>query len=119
MQQPALYVNTRTLQDLPLINGNTCKTPAPPSTSGVTYITNSPNPFTNKTEIKFSTAGGHTLIQIIDTAGRLIINLLEKDYLTATNDKITFDASHLATGVYYARFQNGTTQQVRPMLKVR
>ena len=107
------------LQDLPLINGNTCKTPAPPSTSGVTYITNSPNPFTNKTEIKFSTAGGHTLIQIIDTAGRLIINLLEKDYLTATNDKITYDASHLATGVYYARFQNGTTQQVRPMLKVR
>ena len=59
------------------------------------------------------------MIQIIDTAGRLIINLLEKDYLTATNDKITFDASHLATGVYYARFQNGTTQQVRPMMKVR
>ena len=107
------------IQDLPLIKGNTCKTPAPPSTSGVTYITNSPNPFTNSTEIKFSTAGGHTLIQIIDTAGRLIINLLEKDYLTATNDKITFNASHLPTGIYYARFQNGTTQQVRPMMKVR
>lgn len=107
------------LQDLPLIKGNTCKTPAPPSTSGVNYITNSPNPFTDKTEIKFSTAGGHTLIQIIDTAGRLIINLLEKEYLTATNDTITFDASHLPTGIYYARFQNGTTQQVRPMLKVR
>jgi hypothetical protein len=107
------------LQDLPLIKGNTCKTPAPPSTSGVTYITNSPNPFTNSTEIKFSTAGGHTLIQIIDTAGRLIINLLEKDYLAATNDKITFDASHLPNGIYYARFQNGTTQQVRPMMKVR
>ena len=107
------------LQDLPLIKGNTCKTAAPPSTSGITYITNRPNPFTNSTDIWFRSEGGHTLIQIIDTAGRLILNLLEKDYLVATEDKITFNASHLPTGIYYARFQNGTTQQVRPMMKVR
>ena len=109
------------LQDLPLIKGNTCKItlPPPPPVSGSSIITNWPNPFTNNTEIRFSTAGGHTLIQIMDTAGRLIVNLLEKEYLTATNDKMTFDASHLPTGVYYARFQNGTTQQVRPMMKVR
>lgn len=110
------------LQDLPLIKGNTCKTvppPPPPPASGSGIITNSPNPFTNTTEIRFSTAGGHTLIQIMDTAGRLIVNLLEKDYLAAANDRITFDAAHLPNGVYYVRLQNGTTQQVRPMLKVR
>jgi uncharacterized protein (DUF1501 family) len=110
------------LQDLPLIKGNTCKAappPPPPPVSASTLITNWPNPFSNTTEIRFSTAGGHTLIQIMDTAGRLIVTLLDKDYLTAANDKITFDASHLPTGVYYARFQNGTTQQVRPMLKAR
>jgi hypothetical protein len=108
------------LQDLPLIKGNTCKVIAPPpSTSGSTLITNSPNPFTNSTEIEFSTAGGHTLIQIIDNSGRLLLNLLEKDYPTASRQKITFNASHLPTGVYYARLQNGATQQVRPMLKVR
>lgn len=109
------------LQDLPLIKGNTCKAapPPPPPTTGSGILTNWPNPFTNTTDIRFSTAGGHTLIQIMDTAGRLIVNLLEKDYLTATNDRITFDASHLPAGLYYARLQNGVTQQVRPMLKVR
>ena len=108
------------LQDLPLIKGDTCKVIAPPpSTSGSTLITNYPNPFTNSTEIEFSTAGGHTLIQIIDSSGRLLLDLLEKDYPTASRQKITFNASHLPTGVYYARLQNGATQQVRPMLKVR
>lgn len=108
------------LQDLPLIKNGVCVTAPPPSTSGNTLITNYPNPFTNKTTIEFSTSGGHTLIQIIDTAGRLIVNLLEKDYpAAATGITIPFDASHLPTGVYYARFQNSSVQQVRPMLKVR
>lgn len=107
------------LQDLPLINGNTCKIPAPPSPSGSSLITNYPNPFTDKTTIKFSTDGGHTLLQIIDTAGRLLFNLLEKDYPVASNETIVFDASQLPSGVYYARLQNGAKQQVRPMLKVR
>ncbi|MBL0145555.1 MAG: DUF1501 domain-containing protein [Chitinophagaceae bacterium] len=111
-------INT-TLQDLPLIKDGTCKVPAPPSTSGSTVITNYPNPFTNKTTIEFTTEGGHTLIQILDTSGRLIANLLEKDYATAGKQTITFDASHLPNGIYYARFQNGTNQQVRPMMKVR
>ncbi len=108
------------LQDLPLIKGNTCKAPAPPpNPSGSTLITNSPNPFTNKTTIEFYTDGGHTLLQVMDTAGRLIVNLLETDFPAASRQTIVFDGSHLPTGVYYARFQNGTTQQVRPMLKVR
>ena len=107
------------LQDLPLIKGNTCKTPAPPSTSGSTLITNYPNPFSGKTTIEFSTDGGHTLLQIIDTAGRLLVNLLEIDYPVASRQTIVFDGSHLPGGIYYARLQNGTKQQVRPMLKVR
>ena len=112
-------VNT-TLQNLPLIKDGLCKaTPPPPNPSGKTNITNYPNPFTNKTTIEFNTAGGHTLIQIIDTAGRLLVNLLEKDYAAAGRYTVTFDASHLPTGIYYARLQNGTDQQVRPMMKAR
>lgn len=106
------------LQDLPLINSGVCKT-AVPNTSGKSLITNFPNPFTNKTTIEFNTDGGHTLIQIIDNSGRLLLDLLEKDYPTATRQTVTFDASHLPNGMYYARLQNGATQQVRPMLKVR
>ncbi len=106
------------LQDLPLIKDGVCSNTTP-STSGKSLITNYPNPFTSKTTIEFSTEGGHTLIQIIDTAGRLLMDLLEKDYPAATRQTITFDASHLPNGIYYARLQNGATQQVRPMLKVR
>ncbi len=106
------------LQDLPLIKGNTCAG-AVQNNSGTSLITNYPNPFTSKTTIQFNSEGGHTLIQIIDNSGRLLMDLLEKDYPAATRQTITFDASHLPNGVYYARLQNGATQQVRPMLKVR
>ena len=108
------------LQDLPLIKGSVCVTSTPPNPSGSSLISNYPNPFTNSTTIKFDTEGGHTLIQIIDNAGRLLLNLLEKDYpAAATGLTIPFNASHLPSGVYYARLQNGAIQQVRPMLKVR
>jgi uncharacterized protein (DUF1501 family) len=106
------------LQDLPLIKAGVCTT-ASQNNSGKSLISNYPNPFTSKTTIEFSSEGGHTLIQIIDNSGRLLLDLLEKDYPAATRQTITFDASHLPNGVYYARLQNGATQQVRPMLKVR
>ena len=106
------------LQDLPLFKGDTCKTTTP-NTSGSSLITNYPNPFTNKTTIEFSSDGGHTLLQIMDTAGRLLVNLYNADLPAAIRQTVVFDASHLPTGVYYARLQNGATQQVRPMLKVR
>ena len=113
-------INTQ-LQSLPLFKGNiTCTgstTPTDPAFDAI--ITNSPNPFTESTTIKFHTEGGHTLIQIIDTLGRVIRNLLERDYTTAGNYTVTFDSGGLPTGIYYARLQNGVTQKVRPMLKVR
>ena len=62
------------LQDLPLIKNGVCTVSAPPpNTSGSSLITNYPNPFTNKTTIEFNTDGGHTLIQIMDTSGRLLV----------------------------------------------
>lgn len=107
------------LQSLPLIKAGACSgvTPPPPVPTDV-LITNSPNPFTGSTEIKFTTAGGHTFIQIIDTLGRVIRTLVDTDY-TAGTYKISFVADGLANGIYYARFQNGVTQQVRAMMKVR
>ncbi|MBN8675397.1 MAG: DUF1501 domain-containing protein [Chitinophagales bacterium] len=107
------------LQSLPLIKAGACSgvTPPPPAPTDI-LITNSPNPFTGSTEIKFTTAGGHTFIQIIDTLGRVIKTLVDTDY-TAGTYKISFVADGLANGIYYARFQNGVTQQVRAMMKVR
>lgn len=109
------------LQTLPIIKSSaTCTTSAPPPIPvGDILIRNSPNPFTNSTKITFNTQGGHTLIQIIDTLGRVIKTLLERDYTVATSDSVTFNSEGLPTGIYYARLQNGVTQRVRPMLKVR
>lgn len=109
------------LQSLPLFKGSlACTTSTtPPDPSFDSIITNSPNPFTESTTIKFHTDGGHTLIQIIDTLGRVIKNLLERDYTGAGTYTVTFDSGGLPTGIYYARLQNGVVQKVRPMLKVR
>lgn len=108
------------LQSLSIIKNGACSTVAPPPpTDPDQLITNSPNPFTGKTTIKFKTAGGHTLIQVIDMLGRVIKVLLETDYPSAGIYTVDFYAEALPAGVYYARFQNGVVQHVRPMLKLR
>lgn len=102
-------------QSLNLVNGN-CKT-GTPQTSGDKLITNYPNPFVQSTSIEFTTRGGHTLVQIINASGQVVRVLADRDYTSGTY-KITFDSGVLSAGVYYARLQNGSIQQVRSMLKV-
>ncbi|MBL7729207.1 MAG: DUF1501 domain-containing protein, partial [Dinghuibacter sp.] len=107
------------LQDLALVKNGACLASPGPNASGTGLITNYPNPFTTKTTIQFSTEGGHTLIQVMDTLGRVVATVLEGDYAQPGTYNTTFDSEGLPTGIYYARLQNGATQQVRPMLKVR
>jgi hypothetical protein len=109
------------LQSLPLLKAGACSgvTPPPPPVNGDFLITNSPNPFTGSTKIKFKTAGGHTLIQIIDTLGRMLKVLVDAEYPTAGTYAVDFNSESLPPGIYYARFQNGVTQHVRAMMKVR
>jgi uncharacterized protein (DUF1501 family) len=85
---------------------------------GDQLVINYPNPFVENTSITFNTKGGHTLVQVMDTMGRVIRTLTDKEYTSGTYT-VTFQGYGLPLGVYYARFQNGTTQQVRPMLKTR
>ena len=106
----------KNFQILPLVNAGGCKKAV--NLSGDQLISNYPNPFVSSTVITFQTAGGHTLIQIMDTSGRVLANLTDKDY-TAGTYTVVFDGTSLPTGVYYARLQNMSVQQVRPMLKVR
>lgn len=115
----------KNFQPLPLINSSSCQ--AIPSVVGLqdinressnTLINNYPNPFTESTKITFKTKGGHTLVQIMDPMGRVISVLADKDYAPGDYN-LNFNSGLLPRGVYYARFQNGPVQQVRPMLKVR
>jgi uncharacterized protein (DUF1501 family) len=108
------------LQNLPLIKAGACaNVPPPPVVTSDKIIWNSPAHFSNSTVIYFKTTGGHTLLQIFDTLGRLIVTPVDKEYTTAMTDQVTFNAEKLPTGIYYARLQNGIAQNVWPMLKVR
>jgi uncharacterized protein (DUF1501 family) len=108
----------KNFQSLPVMNTAACKT-ANPNLSGTSLITNYPNPFGAATEIKFITAGGHTLVQIMDTLGRVISTPVDREYPLAGSYTTTFNSAVLPAGIYYARLQNGSIQQVRAMLKSR
>jgi uncharacterized protein (DUF1501 family) len=84
---------------------------------GDQLITNSPNPFTDSTTIRFRTAGGHTLVQLFDASGRLVMVPVDQDYIQGTYT-VSVNTAGLAAGVYYARLQNQSIQQVRTLLKV-
>ncbi len=115
--QTILFQN---FQSLNIVNDAACKgiVDDPNQTAGLELITNYPNPFTSTTTIKYTTRGGHTLVQIIDMLGRVLQTPVDKEIVMGTYS-FTFDSGGLPSGVYYARFQNGPTQQVRSMLKVR
>lgn len=111
----------KNFQEIPLCANNACSTTGLNDIirgSGEELIINYPNPFTQSTTITFRTTGGHTLIQVMDQLGRVIRVLVDKEY-TPGRYTLTFDSFGLPAGVYYARLQNGTLQQVRSMLKAR
>jgi hypothetical protein len=86
--------------------------------AGISLISNYPNPFTTTTTIRFTTKGGHTLVQVMDALGRVLTTPVDAVYSAGTYT-VSFDSHTLPTGVYYMRLQNGSTQQVKPMLKAR
>jgi uncharacterized protein (DUF1501 family) len=108
-----LYKN---YQYLPLIEGSACTIEQPPTTLGDKLIRNDPNPFVSTTTITFKTEGGYTLIQIFDVSGKLVGVPVSANYQKGEYT-VVFNGSALASGVYYARLQNGSTQQVRTMIK--
>ncbi len=105
-------------QQLNIVNSKSCNTNGTIN-AGDRLISNYPNPFTEITNIEFTTNGGHTLVQIINNLGQVIRTLIDADYASAGTYTTYFNSYGLPSGVYYARLQNGPTQQVRSMLKVR
>ena len=57
------------------------------------------------------------MVQIFDVEGQIIALPVDGLY-AAGKYKVYYNGGHLPAGVYYARLQNGATQQVRTMLKV-
>lgn len=111
----------RDYQRLPIISGLACGTIT--SVDDVNngskgLITNYPNPFVDKTTLRYKTRGGHTMIQVFDTMGRLVAVPVNNN-LAGGEYSVVFDSAKLAAGIYYARLQNGVFQEVRSMMKVK
>jgi hypothetical protein len=108
----------RNFQSLPLVDSAACN---PTSIheinnrAGIRLIRNYPNPFVEKTKIEFTTAGGHTLVQVFSGEGQLVKNLIDED-MKQGNYVVDFYNENYAAGLYYARFQNGVISQVASMV---
>ena len=76
-----------------------------------------PNPFVERTNIKYDTIGGLTILQVFTEEGRLVQTLVNQSQAAGTYT-ITCDLGPMPTGIYYCRLQNLGLQQVRGMLKV-
>ncbi len=115
-------VMLKNFQSLPIIQAGTNCMSTNLSTanqeSGKNLITNYPNPFSSRTTIKYQSKGGHVLIQVFNTMGKLITTLIDGVKQEGTYS-VDFENQYYPPGVYYARLQNEELQQVRNMMIVR
>lgn len=80
---------------------------------------NYPNPFNPETKIKWqSPVAGHQTLKVYDVLGNDVATLVD-EYKDAGRYETTFDASRLASGIYFYRLRAGTFVETRKMLLVR
>ncbi len=77
-----------------------------------------PNPFTERTSLRYTSNGGRLLMQIFNEQGQLMRTALSASP-AAGSYTLDLDLGELPSGLYYARFQNESRQQVKTLLKVR
>ena len=108
-------VMLKNFQDLPLTKVGTCSVLNPVG-DPLKLLTIYPNPFHNNISIQFKSEGGHSLLQLIDGAGKLIATINEGSYPKGTY-KANFDGTNLSAGNYYIRYQNEIMQEVKAAIK--
>lgn len=77
---------------------------------------NFPNPFNPATTIGFTLEkSGLTTVKVYDVIGREVATLVNEVLEAGTYYQKQFDASHLASGIYFVRLQSDGKQQLRKM----
>jgi predicted acyl esterase len=77
---------------------------------------NYPNPFNPTTDIEYAVlTAGHVSLKIFDVLGREITSLVD-DVQQAGSYKATFNASNLASGIYFYRLITNETVQTKKMM---
>ena len=121
VKQPALNtILLQNYQSLPLITGP-CGVPDDPdvvnNNSETLLLKMWPNPYTVNATVQFSTHGGHTMIQQINTLGQVVKVLADGEYAAGTYN-IDIYNDGLPSGAYFLRLQNQSLQKVLNIVKV-
>jgi uncharacterized protein (DUF1501 family) len=79
-----------------------------------------PNPFnsTDKVKIDINSKGGHNLIEVFNTEGRLLSTIIDKTLAPGVYN-YAWEDDQLPSGFYYCRYQNEGYQSVFTLQKVR
>lgn len=110
-----------TYQPLPLVDPGGCLGTAihdANQLAGELLMEVYPNPFESQTTLRYTTAGGRVLVQVFDERGSLLRTVVNASPAAGTHMEM-IDLGDLPAGVYYARLQNESRQQVKSLLKVR
>jgi hypothetical protein len=80
---------------------------------------NYPNPFNPNTTISWqSPVGGHQTIKVFDVLGNEIATLVD-EYKAAGRYEVEFNASRLASGIYFYQLKAGEYTAVKKMILIK
>jgi len=78
---------------------------------------NYPNPFNPTTTIEFTLPqDGRVVLKIYDITGREVATLVDEERKAGVYHQAVFDASRLASGLYFSRLQSGGLQSVKKIV---
>jgi hypothetical protein len=100
-----------------VIGINTVSTEVP---SGFSLNQNYPNPFNPSTKIRFAVPKTtNVTIKVFDVTGKVVAVLAENELTSAGVKEVVFDASKIATGVYFYSMTAGDFTQTKKMILVK
>ena len=78
---------------------------------------NYPNPFNPSTMIQFTVpSNGRAVLKVFNVLGQEVATLFNGEAAAGVNHQVEFNASNLASGVYFSRLEFGGTIQMNKML---
>ena len=105
--------------DLNICNNADCAPLGRPERQPQDLISSAPNPAAGSTTVSFTTAGGHTVLQLLTKEGNFIKTIHEQVYAAGGTHSRQVDLNGLKSDLYYIRIQNGSRVQMKPLIKVR
>jgi hypothetical protein len=80
---------------------------------------NYPNPFNPSTVINYQLAtDNYTTLEVYNLIGKEVATLVN-GYVTAGSHQVTFDGSHLTSGMYFYKLQSGNNVEVKKLTLVK